>query len=159
LLIRVLSHGVVFDPSADPGDISVSQVEAAQSPAFLVVLLDHPQAADGEKLLAPQIQLAGGHELFLGLELKVLRQRLAQLGGFLGCALLEDLLFVRADLLDLLEEPIALFRQEDLFAAKLLTRQIAERLVPAEDFVNEGHCVSYATRASTYSLSLLGRGI
>ena len=80
-LILATSLSVTFSrPSARP---------------LLVVLLDHPQAADGQQLLAAQVQLPRGHELFLRLELKVLGQRLAQLGRFLRRALLEDLLLVR----------------------------------------------------------------
>ena len=60
-----------------------------------------------------------GEHLFLRLELELHRQRLAQLGRFLRRALLEDLLLVVGDRLDLLEQLVAVFGEEDLLAAQL----------------------------------------
>ena len=43
------------------------------------------------------------------------------------------------NLIDLLEEAVALLFQEDLFAAELLPVELAERFFLPEDFVDEGH--------------------
>src|SRR5205814_1194051 len=63
----------------------------------------------------------------------------AQLGGFLGGALLEDLLLVLAERFDLLEQTIALLGEQNLLTAKLLLVELAERFLLAEDFVDQGH--------------------
>jgi len=140
--VHVLRDGVVLDPLADLRHVLVGQVEPAERPALLVVLLHHPQAADGEQLLAPQVQLTRGHELLLRLQLEVLGQRLAQLRRLLRRALLEDLLLVGADRLDLLEQPVPLLGQQDLLLTQCLPVELAERLLAGEQFVDQSHEMS-----------------
>ncbi|HEX2971451.1 MAG TPA: protein kinase, partial [Tepidisphaeraceae bacterium] len=139
LPVHLLRHRVIFDPLADARHIRIGHIQPAQRPPLLAVLLDHPQPADGHELFAAQVQLAGRHQLFLRLHLKLQSQRLPQLRGLLRRPLLENLLLVHPDLFDLLEQPIPLLFQQNLLPPQLLPIQLAKRLLGPEDFVDEGH--------------------